>query len=94
MAGVHELDAMTTLTAQVSSLTNMIKSISIPTETQSLQPIQVACVYFGEEYLYTNCFVNPESANFVGNYNKSNNNNPYSNTYNLGWKQHANFSWG
>ena len=35
---VHELDAMTALIAQVSSLTNMIKFISLPVGTQSLQP--------------------------------------------------------
>ncbi|KAL4353488.1 hypothetical protein GQ457_06G010630 [Hibiscus cannabinus] len=34
---------------------------------------------------------NPESSFYVGNYNR--NNNPYSNTYNPGWKQHPNFSW-
>ncbi|KAK8690650.1 hypothetical protein V6N13_074181 [Hibiscus sabdariffa] len=28
----------------------------------------------------------------VGNYNRSEN-NPYSNTYNPGWRQHPNFSW-
>ncbi|KAK9045672.1 hypothetical protein V6N11_051581 [Hibiscus sabdariffa] len=34
-----------------------------------------------------------ESACYVGNYNRSAN-NPYSNTYNPGWRQHPNFSWG
>ncbi|KAL4323802.1 hypothetical protein GQ457_11G023210 [Hibiscus cannabinus] len=34
---------------------------------------------------------NPESSFYVGNFNR--NNNPYSNTYNPGWKQHPNFSW-
>ncbi|KAK8498802.1 hypothetical protein V6N12_066943 [Hibiscus sabdariffa] len=34
-----------------------------------------------------------ESASYVGNYNR-NDNNPYSNTYNPGWRQHPNFSWG
>ncbi|KAK9007289.1 hypothetical protein V6N11_051118 [Hibiscus sabdariffa] len=34
-----------------------------------------------------------ESASYVGNYNR-NANNPYSNTYNPGWRQHPNFSWG
>ncbi|KAL4352889.1 hypothetical protein GQ457_06G010670 [Hibiscus cannabinus] len=35
--------------------------------------------------------MNPESSFYVGNYNR--NKNPYSNTYNPGWKQHPNFSW-
>ena len=29
----------------------------------------------------------------MGNYNRQPQNNPYSNTYNLGWKQHPNFPW-
>ena len=39
------------------------------------------------------CSTNPESVNFVGNYQR-NQNNPYSNTYNPGWRNHPNFSWG
>ena len=36
------------------------------------------------------------SVNYVGNYNAggyNKGNNTYSNTYNLGWRQHPNFSW-
>ena len=29
----------------------------------------------------------------MGNFNRQPQNNPYSNTYNPGWKQHPNFSW-
>ncbi|KAK4284214.1 hypothetical protein QN277_001075 [Acacia crassicarpa] len=45
IAGIHELDGMTTLTAQVSSLTNMVKGLTLPSSNTSLQPSQVACVY-------------------------------------------------
>ncbi|KAK8547622.1 hypothetical protein V6N12_031756 [Hibiscus sabdariffa] len=34
-----------------------------------------------------------ESTSYVGNFNR-NSNNPYSNTYNPGWRQHLNFSCG
>lgn len=51
----------------------------------------ISCVYCGEGHLYDNCLNNPASVNYVGNYNRGN--NPYSNTYNLGWRQHLNFSW-
>ncbi|KAJ9187257.1 hypothetical protein P3X46_002735 [Hevea brasiliensis] len=37
-----------------------------------------------------------EQMNYVnngGNFNQRQLNNPYSNTYNLGWKNHPNFSW-
>jgi hypothetical protein len=51
----------------------------------------VACVYCGGAHLFEDCSANPVSANYVGNFIK--NNNPYSNTYNPGWKDHPNFSW-
>ena len=31
--------------------------------------------------------------NYVGNFNRQNQSNPYLNTYNTGWRQHPNFSW-
>ena len=35
-----------------------------------------------------------EQANYVGNqFQKRQANNPYSNTYNPGWRNHPNFSW-
>ncbi|KAH9781899.1 hypothetical protein KPL71_008667 [Citrus sinensis] len=33
------------------------------------------------------------SVNYVGNFNRQPQNNPYSNTYNPSWKQHPNFLW-
>ena len=30
----------------------------------------------------------------MGSFNRQNHSNPYSNTYNPGWRQHPNFSWG
>ncbi|XP_048140761.1 uncharacterized protein LOC125316465 [Rhodamnia argentea] len=35
----------------------------------------------------------PENTNFVGNFSRPLRNNPYSNTYNPGWRNHPNFSW-
>ena len=35
----------------------------------------------------------PEQANFISNFNRQQH-NPYSNTYNPGWRNHPNFSWG
>ena len=40
---------------------------------------------------FESCPSNPESVCYVGNMNR--NNNPCSNTYNPGWRQHPNFSW-
>ena len=94
VAGIHELDAMMALTAQVASLTNMVKGLTLPPGNTALQPSQVACVYCGGEHPYSQCSANPESVNYVNNFNRGSNiNNPYSNTYNPGWRQHPNFSW-
>ncbi|WRX13588.1 Integrase [Theobroma cacao] len=46
----------------------------------------------GDGHSYDRCPYNSESVQFVGNFNRQQN-NPYSNTYNLGWKNHPNFSW-
>ncbi|KAG8501564.1 hypothetical protein CXB51_003869 [Gossypium anomalum] len=35
-----------------------------------------------------------EQVNYMGNNNFRSQNNPYSNTYNVGWKNHPNFCWG
>lgn len=34
-----------------------------------------------------------DDVNFLGNFQRTQQNNPYSNTYNPGWKNHLNFSW-
>ena len=89
---VHSIDAITTLSVQVTSLTNMVKAMtSAPTTVK--QVAELSCVYCGEEYDFDNCPRNPASVNYVGNFNRQPQNNPYSNTYNPGWKQHPNFSW-
>jgi hypothetical protein len=51
---------------------------------------EVACVYYGDAQLFEDCSTNPVCANYVGNFSI---NNPYSSTYNPGWKNHPNFSW-
>ncbi|KAH9781214.1 hypothetical protein KPL71_008370 [Citrus sinensis] len=91
-AWVHNIDAITALSAQVTSLTNMVKAMtSAPTTVK--QVAKISCVYCGEEHDFDNCLGNPASVNYVGNFNRQPQNNPYSNTYNSGWKQHPNFSW-
>ena len=55
------------------------------------QSAAVSCVYCGDGHSFDSCPSNPASVCYVGNFNK--NNNPFSNTYNQGWRQHPNFSW-
>ncbi|KAH9685728.1 hypothetical protein KPL70_014067 [Citrus sinensis] len=91
--GVHNIDAITALSAQVTSLTNTVKAMtSVPAAVK--QVAELSCVYYGDEHVFDNYPGNPASVNYVGNFNRQPQNNPYSNTYNPGWKQHPNFSWG
>ncbi|KAH9722903.1 hypothetical protein KPL70_006892 [Citrus sinensis] len=91
-ARVHSIDAITALSAQVTSLTNMVKAMTATPATVK-QVTELSCVYCGEEHDFDNCPGNPALANYVGNFNRQPQNNPYSNTYNPGWKQYPNFSW-
>ena len=88
---VHNVDPLTALLAQVTSLTNMVKTMTTAPATVN-QVARVSCVYYGEGHLFNNCPGNPVSINYVGNFNRQNQNNPYSKTYNFGWIQHLNFS--
>ncbi|KAH9770018.1 hypothetical protein KPL71_012225 [Citrus sinensis] len=90
--GVHNIDAITALSAQVTSLTNMVKAMTAAPATVK-QVAELSCVYCGEDNDFDNCPGNPASVNYVDNFNRQPQNNPYSNTYNPGWKQHPNFAW-
>ncbi|XP_062086155.1 uncharacterized protein LOC133792262 [Humulus lupulus] len=94
VAGVLELDA---LTAQMASMTNILKNTSLGGNIQpaaAIQSAEVSCVYCGDGHTFENCPSNPASVCYVGNQNFNRNNNPYSNSYNPAWRQHPNLSWG
>ncbi|KAG8481482.1 hypothetical protein CXB51_026348 [Gossypium anomalum] len=46
------------------------------------------------EYQSFNRTTKEEQVHYMGNNNSRPQNNPYSNTYNAGWRNHPNFSWG
>ncbi|KAK8702407.1 hypothetical protein V6N13_020762 [Hibiscus sabdariffa] len=77
--------------AQLSAITNMLKNLQKPTEVQDARA--VSYVHCDGNHNPNDCPAMHELASYVGNYNR-NANNPYSNTYNPGWRQHPNFSWG
>ncbi|KAL5539888.1 hypothetical protein UlMin_042923 [Ulmus minor] len=105
VAGVHELSDVSALTAQIASLTNMLKAVSTSSVVSPAfvsSPVSaISPVVIEPRHFYDDCPNNPVSVNYVGNYNSGNynsgsynrGNNPYSNTYNPGWRQHPNFSW-
>ncbi|XP_062085843.1 uncharacterized protein LOC133791950 [Humulus lupulus] len=97
VAGVLEVDALTTLTAQMASMTNILKNMSMGGNVQpaaAIQSAEVSCVYCGDEHTFENFPSNPALVFYVGNQNSNRNNNPYSNTYNPAWRHHPNLSWG
>ncbi|KAM6551726.1 hypothetical protein CsatB_001534 [Cannabis sativa] len=97
VAGVLEVDALTALTAQMASMTNILKNMNMGGSVQpaaAIQRAEISCVYCGDGHTFENCPSNPASVCYVVNQNFNRNNNPYSNSYNPSWKNHPNFSWG
>ncbi|KAK8996549.1 hypothetical protein V6N11_081820 [Hibiscus sabdariffa] len=89
--GRLDLDANDSVSAQLSAITNMLKNLQKPTDVRDAKAL--SCVLCEGNHQANDCPTMHESASYVGNYNR-NANNPYSNTYNPGWRQHPNFSWG
>jgi hypothetical protein len=65
--------------------------------SQQATPPQVCAIYSQFDQTTDTCplYSSPdqEQANYVGQNNYPPKNNPYSNTYNPGWRNHPNFSW-
>ncbi|XP_061361020.1 uncharacterized protein LOC133304948 [Gastrolobium bilobum] len=92
-AGVWELDVVSALSAQISALNNSIKTLSLSAEAKPVNALTdaILCVFCNGPHIYDNCPQDPQSVCFIGNFNR--NNNPYSNTYNPGWRNHPNLSY-
>ncbi|KAL4377024.1 hypothetical protein GQ457_02G029850 [Hibiscus cannabinus] len=89
--GMLDLDANDLVSAQLSAITHMLKNLQKPTDVRDAKAL--SCVHCEGKHHANDCPTMHESASYVGNYNR-NANNPHSNTYNPGWRQHPNFSWG
>lgn len=80
------------ITAEVE---RRLKKMTLDTQTvaqvQPVQPIQaVSCEIYGGPHFTMHCVATAQQVEEI-NFLKQN--NPYSNTYNPGWKNHPNFSW-
>ncbi|KAH9651058.1 Endonuclease [Citrus sinensis] len=62
--GVHNINAITALSAQVTLLTNMVKALTSALATVK-QVVELSCVYCGEGHDFDNCLGNPASVNYV-----------------------------
>ena len=90
-SGVHAVDNYTALTAQIEALAAKID------RSQNVSQVQSYCDQCGVTHEQGSCahgvmYTGHEEVDYLGNQNRPQN-NPYSNTYNPGWKNHPNFGW-
>jgi hypothetical protein len=64
---------------------------------QQIAQVEVCAICSHSDHTTETCpmfsFTDQEQANYVGQNNYPPKNNPYSHTYNAGWRNHPNFSW-
>ncbi|XP_062075954.1 uncharacterized protein LOC133780091 [Humulus lupulus] len=96
VAGMHELDDITAITAQVASLTKQLQKNSMATQVMQIQAV---CHNCGGPHLFEQCMVVEmnnsipiEQVNMMGNLNRQAN-YPFSNSFNQGWRNQPNFAW-
>ena len=98
--GVYEVQSQGNVTTQMAAMDKKIDMIIKAMASNSMlgQTSKEVCAICSHTNHTTECcpmssFTDQEHANYVGNtFPKQN--NPYSNTYNPGWRNHPNFSWG
>ncbi|XP_062093371.1 uncharacterized protein LOC133799363 [Humulus lupulus] len=97
VAGVHELDAISMLSAQVATLTKQLQQNNIHAQAPMMQ-MQIICELCGGPHLFEQCTMRDlnnmplEQVQTIGNFPRPSN-NPYSMNCNQGWRNHPNFSW-
>ncbi|XP_073017528.1 uncharacterized protein [Primulina eburnea] len=95
-AGVNQVTDLSAVSAQLEALNRKIDGMSASGSAMRLQ--EIFCDKCGGEHDVQDCqdgnpFYVPEGAKHVGFQNRPRN-DPYSNSYNPGWRNHPNFSWG
>ncbi|KAK8985786.1 hypothetical protein V6N11_021639 [Hibiscus sabdariffa] len=88
--GRLDLDNNDSVLAQLSAIKNFLKNLQKPSDVCETKAL--SCVHCEGNHHANDCPIMHEQASYMGNFNR-NSNNPYSNTYNQGWRQHPNFSW-
>ena len=72
---------------------NVVKILNRQVGSSPSQGINVAyCTMYGRDHDDSIC-ASVEQVQYLNNYSQQPENNPYSNTYNLGWRNHPNFGW-
>ncbi|XP_038976409.1 uncharacterized protein LOC113461320 [Phoenix dactylifera] len=85
--GMYDVDGINMLNAKVDSLVKMFGKLG---NVNSVSSPVLSCDCCGGAHMSSDYM----QVQFVSNYNRQQQqNNPYSNTYNPGWRNHPNFSW-
>ncbi|KAK5833771.1 hypothetical protein PVK06_017629 [Gossypium arboreum] len=93
-AGIYNIDSVTMLSNQVELLNKKIDGLLGSTQGHPVIRCDLSGGGVHTEYQPFNRTTEEEQVNYMGNNNFRSHNNPYSNTYNAGWRNHPNFSWG
>ncbi|XP_045830999.1 uncharacterized protein LOC123922316 [Trifolium pratense] len=88
--GVITVDTNTALLAQIEILNKKLAAKSLA-EVNASQVQEVKCDFCHGPHANGMCSPEAGGVNYAGGYQK---NNPYSNTYNPGWKDHPDLQWG
>ncbi|CAJ2642480.1 unnamed protein product [Trifolium pratense] len=88
--GVIAVDTNTALLAQIEILNKKLAAKSLA-EANASQVQEVKCDFCHGPHANGMCSPEAGEVNYAGGYQK---NNPYSNTYNPGWKDHPDLQWG
>ncbi|KAK5776564.1 hypothetical protein PVK06_044524 [Gossypium arboreum] len=91
--GVYNIDSVTMLSNQVELLNKKIDSFLGSMQVHPVMRCDSSGGGVHTEYQSFNPTTEEEQVNYMGNNNFRSQNNPYSNTYNAGWRNHPNFSW-
>ena len=83
IASIQEVEELKAIKAQLAALASQLKGAHIPSSHHKEEGIPDS-FQFSQD---------PEQVNFLQNRNNRQRNDPYSNTYNEGWKRHPNLSW-
>ncbi|KAM1284631.1 hypothetical protein ACFX2J_027302 [Malus domestica] len=93
---VHEIDAFTTMAAQISNLNKKFDSIMSSNQSKMVSNMYEICAgpFSSMDCPMKGSFLEfiEEQANQIGNFNRQQF-NPSSDKYNPGWFHHPNFAW-
>ncbi|XP_071928181.1 uncharacterized protein [Coffea arabica] len=85
------MDTLNMLSAQMNNVMKLLSRQGGVSPSSSNAHV-ACCSFCGGEHDINEC-VDSEQVQFVNNYNRNAPTNPYSNTYNPGWRNHPNFGW-